>query len=85
MKIIKLVYINKTLAYTGLITYNIYILQVKSLLTLNKIFNLIKLWYQQLTHIRYNNTLKLISISTKLKDINMILLKEICNSSMKDY
>ena len=42
-ELLKLVYTSKTLAYTDLTTYNIYVLQVKHLLILNKMTNLIKL------------------------------------------
>ena len=40
---LKLVYISKTLTYTDLIMHNMYVLQVKHLLTLNKMTNLVKL------------------------------------------
>ena len=47
--------------------------------------NLIELWHQWLTYIRYSNILKLKNISTNLEDINITLSKEICDSCMKDY
>ena len=83
-ELLKLVYTNKILAYADLITHNIYVLQVKHLLTLNKMTNLVKLWHWQLAHIRYSNISKLKNISTDLKDINVTSSKEICDSCIKD-
>ena len=84
-ELLKLVYISKILAYANLTMHNIYILQVKHLLTLNKMINLIELWHQWLTYIRYNNILKLKSISTGFKDVNIMSSKEICSLCMKDH
>ena len=84
-ELLKLVYTDETLTYADLITHNMYVLQVKHLLTLNKMTNLIELWHQWLTYIRYSNISKLKSISTNLENINVTSSKEICSLYMKDH